>query len=218
MAPEWSDRLTDSLPGRGSFAGMARYPRFRGLRLGRFPARSYGPRRSWHGAHRERAIYRAAARRTASGTITAPYVVMLILMAAIVAMLGHDWWEHRPAPSIPAGAPPAVHFTICGPGARVNCVVDGDTFWMGGRKIRILDIDAPETHPPRCAREARLGEAATDRLHALLNAGEVRIAREGEDRYGRTLARVSADGRPVGDVLIAEGLARPYAGGRRPWC
>lgn len=50
-------------------------------------------------------------------------------------------------------------------------MIDGDTFKLGDRKIRIIGIDAPETHPPRCAAEAAMGEAATARLQALLNEG-----------------------------------------------
>ena len=38
-------------------------------------------------------------------------------------------------------------FTRCGPGRGVNCVIDGDTFKLGERKVRIIGIDAPETHP-----------------------------------------------------------------------
>ena len=39
------------------------------------------------------------------------------------------------------------------------------------------------------------------------------------DRYGRRLVRLSLDGRDVGAVLISEGLAVPYRGGRRiDWC
>jgi endonuclease YncB( thermonuclease family) len=39
------------------------------------------------------------------------------------------------------------------------------------------------------------------------------------DRYGRTLASVTVNGRDVGEILIGEGLARPYQGGRRgSWC
>ncbi|NJS14496.1 MAG: thermonuclease family protein, partial [Sphingopyxis sp.] len=62
-------------------------------------------------------------------------------------------------------------FSLCHAGGGSNCVVDGDTFWFRGEKIRIADIDTPETHPPRCAEEGRLGAAATRRLHGLLNAG-----------------------------------------------
>jgi len=111
-------------------------------------------------------------------------------------------------------------FGFCPTGGGTNCVVDGDTFWMDGVKIRIADIDTPETYPPRCAHEAALGARATDRLQALLNAGP--LALEGidrdEDRYGRKLRIVIRGGRSIGDMLVAEGLARPWGGARRPWC
>ena len=112
-------------------------------------------------------------------------------------------------------------FTLCHSGGGVNCVVDGDTFRMGGTKIRIADIDTPETHPARCRREAELGAAATRRLHTLLNSGAVSLKAIGRDadRYGRKLRLVSVDGRGVGETLVAEGLARRYAGGyREGWC
>lgn len=116
---------------------------------------------------------------------------------------------------------PARQFSKCHMGGGTNCVVDGDTFWMDGEKIRIADIDTPETHPSRCAEEARLGTAATDRLQALLNAGafELTPIRRDTDRYGRKLRIVERNGRSIGDVLVSEGLARPYAGGpRASWC
>ena len=99
-------------------------------------------------------------------------------------------------------------------------VIDGDTFVLAGETIRIADIDTPETHPPRCAREAELGARATRRLAVLLAAGPfelVPIDRDA-DRYGRKLRIVRRHGRPIGDTLIAEGLARPYGTGRRSWC
>ena len=99
-------------------------------------------------------------------------------------------------------------------------MVDGDTFRMAGDKIRIADIDTPETHPARCPKEARLGAAATQRLQALLNSGTVTLhpIDRDTDRYGRKLRRVEVNGRGVGDTLIAEGLARPYRGRRMGWC
>jgi len=39
-------------------------------------------------------------------------------------------------------------FAICGT-VRRTCVVDGDTFWLDGNKIRIADIDTPEISQPR---------------------------------------------------------------------
>ncbi len=49
---------------------------------------------------------------------------------------------------------------------------------------------------------------------------EVKVIESGKrDKYGRTLATLTANGRDVGDVLIGEGLARPYHGERRKsWC
>ncbi len=111
-------------------------------------------------------------------------------------------------------------FGFCHEGGGRNCVVDGDTFHLGGEKVRIAGIDAPETHPSRCAREDQLGSAATNRLHALLNAGEIRLLPidRDRDRHGRLLRDVEVGGQDVGELLIAEGLARPYGSGRRSWC
>lgn len=111
-------------------------------------------------------------------------------------------------------------FGACHSGGGTNCVVDGDTFWMDGEKIRIADIDAPETHPSRCAEEARLGTAATDRLQVLLNLGPVELAAADRDtdRYGRKLRIVQRDGRSIGAMLVDEGLARRWGGSRQPWC
>lgn len=117
------------------------------------------------------------------------------------------------------GAGIRARFSLCFVGGGYNCVVDGDTIWLQGRKIRLADIDAPETHDPRCSSEKALGERATLRLQQLLN-GEVALRPIGRDRdrYGRFLRRVLVNGRSVGDLLVSEGLARPYAGHRRPWC
>ena len=111
-------------------------------------------------------------------------------------------------------------FSYCKWGGGQNCVVDGDTFYIGGAKVRIADIDAPETHDYRCQSELELGERAARQLQALLNSGAVTMTSIDRDRdvYGRLLRNVAVDGRDVGDSLISDGLARAYAGGRRPWC
>ncbi|MEG3088053.1 thermonuclease family protein [Sphingomonas sp. PB4P5] len=111
-------------------------------------------------------------------------------------------------------------FDLCFRGGGTNCVVDGDTFWMAGEKIRIADIDTPETHPSRCALEADLGGRATLRLQTLLNAGPVTLVTAGRDtdRYGRKLRVVERGGVSLGDKLVAEGLARRWTGRRQPWC
>ncbi len=114
----------------------------------------------------------------------------------------------------------SARFGFCHSGGGSNCVVDGDTFWFAGDKYRIADIDTPETHPARCAEEAALGDAATGRLRKWLNAGTFSLESAGRDadRYGRKLRIVTRGGTSVGSVLVAEGLARPWEGRRRPWC
>ena len=111
-------------------------------------------------------------------------------------------------------------FAICGM-VRRTCVVDGDTFWLEGVKIRIADIDTPEISEPRCDAEYALGIRARDRLRDLLSEGpfEVRsIGSRDEDQYGRQLRVVVRSGSSLGDRLVAEGLARTWTGRREPWC
>ena len=113
-----------------------------------------------------------------------------------------------------------VSFSLCHTGGGYNCVVDGDTIWIEGTKVRIADIDAPETHDPRCPEERALGDRATYRLQQLLGSGSVTLQRidRDEDTYGRKLRLVYVDGQSVGDTLIGEGLVRAYGSGRQPWC
>lgn len=111
-------------------------------------------------------------------------------------------------------------FSLCHSGGGTNCVVDGDTIWYEGNKIRIADIDTPETHPPGCALEAQLGTAATNKLQTLLNAGafSVQSIDRDTDRYGRQLRILTRGGESIGGMLVDDGLARWYEGSRQPWC
>lgn len=104
---------------------------------------------------------------------------------------------------------------------RDRCVIDGDTIRLNGTTIRIADIDAPETGGARCASEKQLGDRATFRLAELLGQGPITLRgydSRDVDRYGRSLRVVERDGRSLGSVLVAEGLARPWTGRRRSWC
>lgn len=114
----------------------------------------------------------------------------------------------------------AAAFALCPAGPRTTCVVDGDTFWMAGEKVRIADINAPETHSAQCPAEQARGDAATRRLIALLNEGPFELApyaRE-RDHYGRLLKVVVRHGQSLGAVLVREGLAEPWRGRRSSWC
>jgi endonuclease YncB( thermonuclease family) len=110
---------------------------------------------------------------------------------------------------------------LCAAAGRTTCVIDGDTLWLRGEKIRVADIDTPEIIEPKCAAERQLGNRATSRFVALLHEGPFELhAWPGRDvdRYGRKLRVLVRDGRSLGDVLVAEGLARTWSGRREPWC
>lgn len=112
--------------------------------------------------------------------------------------------------------------------ARVVRIVDGDTFeasaviWLDQAvtvRVRIDGIDAPELNGD-CAAERDKAAAARAYLEARIGSGEVLLSAVSYDKYGgRVRARV-ADGKgDIGEALVANGLARPYRGGRRPsWC
>ena len=168
-------------------------------------------RTSWHGAN---SALNGRRRRKSIWSIE----IILMIVLGLSSGLAFTFFQSKP---ISGEQSPVIRtFSFCHIGGGTNCVVDGDTFWMDGQKIRIADIDTPETHPSRCADEARLGAQATSRLQALLNAGPVTLETidRDTDTYGRALRIVTRDGQSLGAMLVAEGLARPWEGSRRPWC
>lgn len=115
----------------------------------------------------------------------------------------------------------AATFTSCGPGRGAACVIDGDTFKLGDRTIRITGIDAPELTGPRCAAEAVLARRAADRLRTLLNQGLFDMVAhrfQRQDQHGRDLMVIKRNGVSIGGQLIDEGLAHRYIGSKRSWC
>lgn len=105
--------------------------------------------------------------------------------------------------------------------ASMIYVIDGDTIDIDGERYRLVGFDTPETYRAECESEKQLGEQATWRLRALIaGANEITLeAQPNHDKYGRGLGTLRIEGRDVGDVLISEGLARPFrSGSRQPWC
>lgn len=118
-------------------------------------------------------------------------------------------------------------FSECGRGRSFACVVDGDTFRLGERRIRIADINAPELAEPRCPGETLLAEQSRRHLLDLLNEGPFTMVAnrfDPTDRFGRELRyleRTRPDGSTVsiGDVMQEGGMAHPYRGALEPgWC
>lgn len=102
-------------------------------------------------------------------------------------------------------------------------VHDGDTLRCNAERIRLVGIDAPELegssrcnrpatgkNPPWCDHAA--AERSRDALSRFVARGAPVVARCGVDRYGRTLARVTVNGRDAGAYLVGLGLARWWVG------
>lgn len=91
---------------------------------------------------------------------------------------------------------------------NILSVTDGDTcrvqFANGAPfTVRIADIDAPEI-------KQRDGTWAALTLQSLLEHRPVIIGIKGVDRYGRSVARVTANGTDVASYMVANGAAWHY--------
>lgn len=156
-----------------------------------------------------------------------PFALLGLPLAALVGVIAVDGPPDGFAFAFPRAAAPGpdrevAHFSLCSGPIRETCVIDGDTFWYRGEKVRIADINAPEVSAPGCAAEAALGARATDRLAGLLNAGPFTLAPgdpgRDRDRYGRLLREVTREGESLGEMLVEEGLAETWRGYRGDWC
>jgi micrococcal nuclease len=117
-------------------------------------------------------------------------------------------------------------------------ITDGDTIHLNGaaKGTRLVGFNAPETRDARCDKERELGDRASERLEQMVMDSSLDLTKvacsckpgtEGTNHcnFGRSCATLRADGRDVGEILIAEGLAVPFRCGAtscpptpRPWC
>lgn len=142
----------------------------------------------------------------------------LIAMVLVGAAIAYYAADRSPEPT-PETA--QAQFNFCTSAARITCVVDGDTIWYRGEKIRIADINTPEISNAKCASEKALGQQAKQRLKELLNGGPFQVVRSGSrdtDKYGRLLRVIERDGRSLGDILVSEGLAHRWGDAKPSWC
>lgn len=94
--------------------------------------------------------------------------------------------------------------------ARVVGVQDGDTVTVYApgqpqRRVRLVEIDAPESGQP-------YGQRAKQVLSAMVFGRSVRVVEQGQDRYGRTLGRIYAGSTDVNAELVRRGAAWVYRG------
>ncbi len=107
---------------------------------------------------------------------------------------------------------PDAPFSLDGPPltGAVERVSDGDTIDIGGQRIRLPGIDAPEWNQTcRTAKgqDWECGLAAGKRMRELTRNRTLSCLPEGHDRYGRLLA-VCRDGKvDIAEALVADGYA-----------
>lgn len=94
------------------------------------------------------------------------------------------------------------------------CAIDGDTFRLRRRRLRLLGVDAPETAlsgQAEDAEEAFAGAEARDfARYVLRRARRVRVIYSGrQDRYGRDLVDIEVDGVDFAELLREHGFDKP---------
>lgn len=87
---------------------------------------------------------------------------------------------------------------------RVTHVRDGDTIVIGGRPVRIANLDCAEAG-------TRAGDRATARMQRLARTSPVTCALSGRRSYDRDVGTCHlASGIDLGAILIAEGYCRRW--------
>ena len=92
-------------------------------------------------------------------------------------------------------------------------VIDGDTFEIQGKRVRLHGIDAPESNQickDKNEQNYRCGSAATQRLTELIGWRAVTCEIRDTDRYGRWVAICSINKQDINRLLVREGLALAY--------
>ena len=110
--------------------------------------------------------------------------------------------------------------------ATIRRVVDGDTVditldlgfdILYNNRIRLLGIDTPESRT-RDLEEKKLGLAAKDRVKELCPVGStvtVKTTKDGRGKFGRILGEIYVGDVNVNKLLIEEGHAVEYFGGKK---
>lgn len=127
----------------------------------------------------------------------------------------------RPGDASEDGKGFAGKFYFCGTSGLDNCVASGDSFWFRKGRLVLADVVAPATEDAQCQQERDKGFAAKVRLRELLNAGRFELSElkgQNVSAASPTMRVVTRDGRSLGAMLVAEGLAQPRFGKRQSWC
>jgi len=109
--------------------------------------------------------------------------------------------------------------------SRIISVYDGDTFkvdideWpdiIGSAiSVRIYGIDTPELKDKRPQIKKLARKARTVTKYYLTHARRVELRNIRRGKYFRIVAEVYVDGKNLAQILIEQGLAKPYYGGKK---
>ena len=96
-------------------------------------------------------------------------------------------------------------------------VTDGDGVRVAGQEVRLAGLDAPEWDQKAKDRNGRWfnhGRYVKSALIRKIGGKHIRVAIEGEDKFGRLLGTVTCNGGDVGEWLVREGHAIAAYDGR----
>jgi endonuclease YncB( thermonuclease family) len=99
-------------------------------------------------------------------------------------------------------------------------VADGDTIELGGQRIRLQGIDAPELHQDcrdAAGRNWACGRRAQSELRKLIGNDAVQCEQRTRDRFGRSVAVCRAGGRDLGEAMVRAGFAFAYPDWASPY-
>ena len=92
-------------------------------------------------------------------------------------------------------------------------VIDGDTLDVGGSRVRLHGVDAPEKAQMCLDADGQAwacGGWATDEARARWDGEEAACEIIETDRYGRAVSRCAVGGADLGATLVGEGMALAY--------
>lgn len=91
-------------------------------------------------------------------------------------------------------------------------VIDADTFDVGGVRVRLFGVDAPEMGQPCTAngQEWDCGRWARDLVRDRFEGQRARCTQQDIDRYGRVVATCDVGGVDLGAALVGDGIAWAY--------
>lgn len=91
-------------------------------------------------------------------------------------------------------------------------ITDGDSLEIGGTRVRLHAIDAPEGTQSCGEGGARwsCGRAASSKLAELIDGNTVTCRQTDVDNYGRVVAVCRANGVDLGAAMVEAGYARAY--------